>query len=158
PATRCPGPADRDRVFPYTLSMVRGSRVSRPVIPFGDRITPLLEERVEALYRHIPRALAGEEEPVHQVRVSSRRLRAAPPILASKPEGRRVRRAIRILREVTRAAGRSRDLDVSVALLEDRLPKRGGRSREQATLLTRLRATRARSRGRLAFGLIDLDI
>jgi CHAD domain-containing protein len=132
--------------------------VSRTVIPFGDRIKPLLVERVGVLYRNLPKALAGEEEPVHQVRVSGRRLRAVLPLLTPKPEGKRVRRAIRILREMVRAAGRSRDLDVCVGLFEQRVAKRGTRKPEEAELLKRLKAARARSRARLAAGLLDLEI
>jgi CHAD domain-containing protein len=132
--------------------------VSRPVIPFGDRIKPLLVERVGVLYRNLPKALAGEEEPVHQVRVSGRRLRAVLPLLTPKPDGKRVRRAARILREMVRTAGRSRDLDVCVGLFEKRASKRGTRSPEEADLLRRLKAARVRSRARLAAGLLDLEI
>lgn len=132
--------------------------MSRPAIPFGDRITPLLEERVRALYKNLPKALAGEEEPIHQIRVAGRRLRAVLPMLTPKPEGRRVRRTARILREIVRAAGRSRDLDVAVALFEGRASKQGKRTSEEALLLRRLKAARSRSRARLAFGLLDLEI
>jgi CHAD domain-containing protein len=132
--------------------------VSRPAIPFGDRTTPLLQERVVTLYRNLPRALAGEEEPVHQIRVAGRRLRAVLPLLTPKPDGRRVRRAAGILREMVRAAGRSRDLDVCVTLFEERASKRGERRPDEAILIKRLRAARSRSRARLAFGLLDLEI
>ena len=56
------------------------------------------------------------------MRVAGRRLRVALPLLARKPEGRRARRALRILRQLRTAAGTSRDLDVGVALFEERLP------------------------------------
>jgi CHAD domain-containing protein len=132
--------------------------VSRPVIRFGDRIKPLLLERVGVLDKNLPKALAGEEEPVHQVRVSGRRLRAVLPLLTHKPDGKRVRRAIRILREMVSGAGGSRDLDVFVGLFEERVSKRGSRRPEEADLLRRLRAARARSRARLAGNLLDLEI
>jgi len=131
--------------------------VSRPAIPFGDRITPLLQARVQVLYQNLPRALAGDEEPIHEIRVSGRRLRAALPLMAPKPQGRRVRRAIRTLKEIVRAAGRSRDLDVSIALFERRLSK-APRRPDEALLLKRLKAARARSRVRIGGSLLDLDM
>jgi CHAD domain-containing protein len=123
-----------------------------------DRSTPLLKGRVNDLFRHLPRALAGEEEPVHQMRVAGRRLRVALPLLAKGPEGRRVRRAGRVLRQLTRAAGAGRDLDVSVALFDAQVPAGGAASEAQRTLRRRLRAARTRSRRRLAGSLLDVDI
>jgi CHAD domain-containing protein len=127
----------------------------RPLFP--DRPTGLLKERIRVLFRHFPKALAGEEEPIHQMRVAARRLRIALPLLAQKPRGRRARRALRILRSVTRTGGRSRDLDVGLALLEERL--RGTEPQEELrTLRSRLRSARRRSRGPMAEGLLDLPI
>jgi CHAD domain-containing protein len=123
-----------------------------------DRAAALFRERVRRLFREFPGALAGEEEPVHQVRVASRRLRVALPLLARKARGRRVKRARRILGELTRAAGTGRDLDVLVALFERRLAGLDTASAEQRELLRRLRVARARSRSHLADGILDLDI
>src|SRR5688572_6250955 len=92
------------------------------------------------------------------MRVSGRRLRVALPLLARKPEGRRVRRALGILRQIRSAAGASRDLDVGVALLEERVHDLEAPSREARTLLRRLRAARSRSRARMAESLMDLEI
>jgi CHAD domain-containing protein len=110
------------------------------------------------LFKEFPGALAGEEEPVHQVRVAGRRLRVALPLLAHKPHGRRVRKARRILRDLTRAAGTGRDLDVLLALFEKRLDGLDTVSPAQRDLRRRLRAARTRSRGGLASGVLDLDI
>jgi CHAD domain-containing protein len=118
----------------------------------------LLRERIRRVFRELPGALAGEEEPVHQVRVAGRRLRVALPLLARKGRGRRLKRADRVLRDLTRAAGSGRDLDVQVALYEEHL---GGAKKvlpEQRKLLQRLKAARARSRRSLAAGILDLDI
>jgi CHAD domain-containing protein len=123
-----------------------------------DHATPLLKERVRALFRQLPPALGGDEEAIHQMRVAGRRLRVALPLLAHKPHGRRVRRGRRILRELTRAAGTSRDLDVSVGLFEARLNERGPLDAERRTLRQRLRAARGRSRTRMAESLMDIDI
>lgn len=123
-----------------------------------DRSTPLLKARVRELFRHLPGALGGETEPVHQMRVAGRRLRVALPLLARKPEGKRARRALRVLRELTRAAGAGRDLDVSLALLEARVPAPPAASPAQRALRARLRAARTRSRRHLAEALLDVDI
>lgn len=123
-----------------------------------DRTTPLLRDRIRRVFQHLPKALAGDEEAIHQMRVSGRRLRVALPLLARKPAGRRVRRALSILRQIRTAAGASRDLDVGVALLEERVRDLEAPAREVRTLLRRLRAARARSRARMAEALMDLEI
>ena len=118
----------------------------------------LLRERIRRIFREFPGTLAGEEEPVHQVRVAGRRLRVALPLLARKPGGRRVRKARRILRDLTRAAGAGRDLDVLLALFEKRLGELDEVSPEQRDLRRRMRAARTRSRSGLTEGILDLDI
>jgi len=125
---------------------------------FLDRSTPLLKERIRIVFRHLPKALAGEEEPLHQMRVASRRLRVALPLLARRPKGRRVRQALLILRAMTRAGGGSRDLDVSLALLEKRLGELDTVVPELVALRRRLRAARSRSRGKMANDLFDIPI
>ncbi|HEY6554694.1 MAG TPA: CHAD domain-containing protein, partial [Vicinamibacteria bacterium] len=121
-------------------------------------MTDLLRQRIRAVFRHLPKGLAGDEEAIHQMRVAGRRLRAALPLLARKPEGRRVHRALRVLRELARTAGASRDLDVGLELLTDRLHAVSPVDPEQRLLRTRLRAARARSRTRMAEALMDLEI
>jgi len=123
-----------------------------------DRTTPLLRGRVREVFRHLPKALAGEEEPIHQMRVAGRRLRVALPHLARRPDGKRVQRALTELRRLTRAAGASRDYDVMLGLFEERLRGVRPRSPEQTILLRRLRGARTRSRGRMADALLDLEI
>lgn len=124
----------------------------------SDPSTPLLKERIRTLFRHFPKALAGEEEPIHQMRVAARRLRVALPLLARKPRGRRVREALAILRDVTRAGGGSRDLDVGLELLEKRLTSIEPVTPELTALRRRLRGARSRSRARMAEELLDLPI
>jgi CHAD domain-containing protein len=113
---------------------------------------------MRTVFRWLPRALASEEEAVHQMRVAARRLRVALALLARKPKGRRVRRAVRVLRELTRAAGASRDLDVSVDLFEHRLNSLCPLPQEPTVLRRRLRAARRRSRARMAEALLDMGI
>jgi CHAD domain-containing protein len=129
--------------------------VTRPATS-NDPPTPLLQERVRVLFRHLPGAVAGNEEPVHQMRVAGRRLRVALPLLARKPAGRRVRRALRGLRTIVRAAGTGRDLDVCLALFAEQAAARP--DAETRRLLQRLRDARRRSRARMAGLLLDLPI
>ena len=49
----------------------------------ADRVTPLLQQRIKALFRPLPKALAGGEEDLHQMRVAARRLRVAIPLNSS---------------------------------------------------------------------------
>lgn len=120
--------------------------------------TRLLSERVRTVFRHLPGALAGDEERLHQMRIAARRLRVALPLLARKPKGRRVRRALRALRELTRTAGASRDLDVMCSLAEARWKELGAPTLEGRVLRRRLLAARGRSRRQMAEALLDLEI
>jgi CHAD domain-containing protein len=142
----------------YTVCFIQGNATVTASASVVDRSTPLLKGRVRELFRHLPHALAGDEESVHQMRVAGRRLRVALPLLARSPEHRRARRARRILRELTRAAGAGRDLDVAVGLLEAEVPGGARATPAQRTLRARLRAARTRSRRRLADALLDVDI
>jgi len=126
--------------------------------PDADKTSLLLKERIRTVFRHLPKGLAGEEESVHQLRVAGRRLRVALPVLARKPRGRRVKRALVILRDLTRAAGLGRDLDVIVPLVDRRLADLPLPTPEQLTLRRRLRAARTRSRTRMAEALMDIEI
>jgi CHAD domain-containing protein len=118
----------------------------------------LLKRKVTTLFRHFPPALTGDEEAIHQLRVSGRRLRVALPLLAAKPEGRRAERARSLLRELTRAAGSSRDLDVLLESYDERLKELPSRSEEQKLLRHRLASARRRSRARMVDNLLDLEI
>ncbi len=122
-----------------------------------DRCTPLLKDKIRVLFRRVPKALAGDEEALHQMRVAGRRLRVALPVLARRPASARVRRALKVLRQLTRTGGAGRDLDVAVRLFEERLRDQPA-SPELTVLRRRLLGARRRSRGRLAEALMDLEI
>jgi CHAD domain-containing protein len=124
----------------------------------SDVPTRLLKDRVRRVFRHLPKSLSGNEEALHQLRVWGRRLRVALPVLARKPGGKRVRRSLKILRQVTRTAGASRDLDVMVTLLEARMQELHAHPAPLKLLRVRLRAARSRSRRRMAEGMLDLEI
>jgi CHAD domain-containing protein len=123
----------------------------------ADRVAPLLQQRIKAVFRRLPKALAGFEEDLHQMRVAGRRLRVALPLLVRKPEGHRGRRSLRLLRRLTRTGGISRDLDVGVALFEAELAK-GVLTPEDRVLRRRLKSARTRGHARMAEALLDLEI
>ena len=123
----------------------------------ADRVTPILVQRIKVVFRRLPKALAGGEEDLHQLRVAGRRLRVALPLLARRLAGRRVRRSLRLLRRLTRTGGISRDLDVGVALFEQALA-RGEMTPERVVLRRRLKGARTRARARMAEALLDLEI
>jgi len=118
----------------------------------------LLKRKASTLFRHFPSALTGDEEAIHQLRVWGRRLRVALPLLVAKPDGRRATRARRLLRELTQAAGSSRDLDVLLESYDERLTALPARSAEQNLLRRRLASARRRGRARMVENLLDLEI
>jgi CHAD domain-containing protein len=118
----------------------------------------LLRDRIRRVFTELPGALGGEPEAVHQVRVAGRRLVVALPLLVRHGEGRRRKRARKVLRQLIRAVGAGRDLDVLVGLFADRLAAAGKSTPEQRALLSRLRTARARARASVAEAVLDLDI
>jgi CHAD domain-containing protein len=124
----------------------------------SDVPTRLLKDRVRRVFRHLPKSLSGDEEALHQLRVWGRRLRVALPVLARKPGGKRVRRSLKILRQVTRTAGASRDLDVMVTLLDARMKELRVHPVPLKVLRRRLLQSRGRSRRSMAEGMLDLEI
>jgi CHAD domain-containing protein len=118
----------------------------------------LIRRKTVDLFRHLPLALTGDEEAIHQLRVSGRRLRVALMLLAGKPDGRRAERAHQLLRQLTRTAGLSRDLDIVLETYDEHLKALPSRTREQKVLHHRLASARRRGRGRMVDSLLDLEI
>ena len=126
--------------------------------PPSDRTTLLLKSRIRTVFRHYPKAVTGDEEAIHQLRVSGRRLRDALPLLARRARGKRVRRVDRALKRLIRTAGAGRDLDVMLALFEAETGKPAAARPEVKVLRRRLRGARRRRRRQMAEALLDLDI
>ena len=78
-----------------------------------------LERVMRALSRHLPRALEGDVEPLHQGRVATRRLREILPLCACEVPRGLANRARRRARRVGRALGEVRETDVSIEVVED---------------------------------------
>lgn len=103
------------------------SLTAAPALTVRQAASRIVARQVRELLSHEKAARRGKDaEAVHQMRVQTRRLRAALALFSSVV--RPPRRAGRArLRWVSRALGRVRDLDVVAALLEDRhLPHLGG--------------------------------
>ena len=78
-----------------------------------------LERQLRAFGGHLPGAVDGEIEPLHQCRVATRRLREILPLCAVEVPRAVAARARRRVRRVGRALGPQREIDVSIALVED---------------------------------------
>jgi CHAD domain-containing protein len=118
----------------------------------------LLRHKTRTFFHHLAFALTGDVESIHQLRVSGRRLRGALLLLAAKPEGRRARRVQKALRNLTRTAGKARDLDVLLETYSARLKALPSRTAEQRRLAHRLRDASRRGRMRMAEELLDTDL
>lgn len=79
----------------------------------------ILLRRAEALRKHLPAAVAGEDAGVHQARVATRRLREAVPVLAARLHGSKAGKARKKIRKLTRALGSVRELDVTLHVVEE---------------------------------------
>ena len=80
-------------------------------------VAELLRQRARDLTRHLASAIKGDTRGVHQGRVASRRLRESLPVAG---RGRQTAKtARRSFREITRALGPVRELDVALEHLED---------------------------------------
>jgi hypothetical protein len=96
--------------------------VATPEKNFAETLKTLIGERWRAVWRTIPAALEGTDiEGVHDVRVASRRLRAAMDIAAPVFPQRWFRDLHRTAKQITGALGEVRDRDVLLeALRADR--------------------------------------
>jgi CHAD domain-containing protein len=139
------------------FSFQTGRAVKSPRQQGEEPTTRFLREHVQQLFDNLPGAKAGEQEPIHQIRVTSRRLRVALPVAARKPAGRRVRRSLKWLRALTRLAGQGRDFDVCARLFDEE----ASRAKVAPTVLRLLRdqlaAARNHAHRKLAKALAEFD-
>jgi len=113
-------------------------------------------ERAADVSRAYARAILGEEDAVHELRVTTRRMRVAVNLLASHPRGKRARRVRKLLKRLAAAAGRSRDLDVGRPLLlkhRETLAVPG-----RSALVRAYRAARTRARAAGSEALLDCEV
>lgn len=110
-----------------------------PPVTMRDVARRVVDEQLDELRRMRKRARGGETEPVHRMRVATRRLRAALRVFQDVvPTAQGARRR---LRRLARRLGAVRDRDVMAALLRRQL-KQGLAPAERQRLLALLRAVR----------------
>jgi CHAD domain-containing protein len=107
--------------------------------PPADAARRELTVRLELVRDHLPPALhEAEQDPehVHQLRVATRRARAALDIFAACLPPKTYKRARKELRDLRRAAGEARDWDVFLLTLAERQRKPAARQRPGLDFLT----------------------
>ena len=138
-------------------------RGAEPNGEFVDAMRDLIAERWSVVWKTVPVALAGEDiEGVHDVRVASRRLRAAMDVAVDCFPAGWYRPLHRSAKEITGALGEVRDRDVLLEALEEQRtaasePERPGIDR----LIGRIERERVAARAemeRFLLGLLDGDV
>src|SRR6516165_2489416 len=107
--------------------------------PLADAARRVLTVRLELVRDALPPALhEAEQDPehVHQLRVATRRARAALDIFADCLPPKAYKRVRRELRDLRRAAGEARDWDVFLLALAERQRKPPARQRPGLDFLT----------------------
>ncbi len=91
-------------------------------VPYRDAMRTLIGERWETLWETLPHAMAGKDpEGVHDMRVASRRLRAAMDVATDAFPNDWYKPLHRLAKQITRELGAVRDRDVLIeALTSDR--------------------------------------
>jgi CHAD domain-containing protein len=106
---------------------------------------------LQALEREAPAAAAGEIEPIHQLRVATRRLRAALDLFARIINATHARLLHRDLAWIAHAAGAVRECDIIAETIHTRAPKLDDPlANALASLYTPLDARRTAARGALS--------
>lgn len=115
----CDSPPPPPNARPRTeTSDVRGKQEAPAVISFSDAMKSLIGERWQMVWKTIPAALDDSDiEGVHDVRVASRRLRAAMDVAAPLFPQRWYKALHRTAKEITSALGDVRDRDVLLVSL-----------------------------------------
>jgi CHAD domain-containing protein len=89
-----------------------------PDQPFADAGRIIIAHRFAAMWVHREGTLAGDEEALHDMRVGSRRLRAALDVFAATFHGGEFRRLHRLTARLTDELGGVRDHDVMLLSLQ----------------------------------------
>jgi CHAD domain-containing protein len=91
---------------------------SHPTMNHSNVPDTVWRARLQAFVDAWPR-MNEQMEALHQVRVASRRLREALPVVSDGRHRKKARKARRMMRRVTRALGPVRELDVAIKTLND---------------------------------------
>ncbi|HEY5814953.1 MAG TPA: CHAD domain-containing protein [Solirubrobacterales bacterium] len=120
--------------------------------PFGRAAARVVEVRAAEVFEHSAGALDLDDvEPLHDMRVATRRLRAAIEVFAPCFPRKRRRKALRRVKALADALGERRDRDVSIEALERFAESAPESDREAiASLIERLRGEQRRANEALA--------
>jgi CHAD domain-containing protein len=131
----------------------RERETARPV-----PVAALLARYQQELFRQWPRALVGDDEAIHQLRVLGRRLRVGLQLLEGATAPRVLRRARRLLGRLGRAAGRARDLSVVLEFFDARRTAIVPSPPTITSLRRRLAGAKRRAKDAMRETLLDLDV
>src|SRR4030095_14233097 len=84
------------------------------------RLRDVTVRQSEELFKHVPGIRNGDPDAIHDARVATRRIRALLEVLGDD-HGSRHADLAQELRDLGRALGTARDLDIVVELLKDKI-------------------------------------
>ena len=131
-----------------------------PKTAFRDAAARVLTERLDALMTHEAGTRTGTDpEELHDMRVASRRLRAAMEAFAVCYRGKKFTRVVKETKELTDALGGVRDSDVLLTRMEAYAATVPPDERPAiATFIARIRAGRETHRTTMLHALDDLAV
>jgi CHAD domain-containing protein len=120
--------------------------------PFGRAAARVIEVRAGEVLEHSPGVLdLGDVERLHDMRVATRRLRAALEVFEPCFPRKRRRKALKRVKALADALGERRDRDVQIEFLEGLVAEAPGADREALeALIERLREEQRRANEDLA--------
>jgi CHAD domain-containing protein len=118
----------------------------------------LVARALRALGDALPAAIEGDAAGVHTARVATRRIREALPVVLADAPARKTRKLRRAFREVTRALGPVREVDVALALADAIRASHPGFSDALAQVREDLEGARAERRERMLGMLERIDL
>lgn len=132
-----------------------------------NRVDPLLESQ-KTISRHLKRFLDERKtvlepvdiEPVHRMRVASRRLRAGFSIFKDIFPPKKLEKWNKAVKKVGRVLGRARELDVQIRFLEAvrKKPKKHARAADTDEIIKSLKRQRQEAQEKIEGVLVDSDI
>ncbi len=124
----------------------------------GSGLASILRRQARILAREWPAARGGRPRAVHRARVASRRLREALPIAGAGAPDEFRGAWRRVARQVTRALGTLREVDVALDLVDTGAAAHGWRAAAVAGVRGHLRRARKRRESDVRARAADLDV
>jgi CHAD domain-containing protein len=130
-----------------------------PTLPYRDAMRSLIGERWQDVWKAVPVAIDGvDPEGVHDVRVASRRLRAAMDVAVNVFPADWYKPLHRVARELTSELGEVRDRDVQIEyLMSERAQSTPGDRVGIDRLIARLEREREAARAEMLDYLASLE-